>query len=114
MPGAPSIPQPDPNMKMPEVVERAGGVRAVYVHPSFHNTELESESRRREAREKIEDRKKEKERQEEKEKEEHTKATTDVATAVDEKTEGDAEEVSTANNIPEASQSTDTIKHGPA
>ena len=38
----------------------------------------------------------------------------DVATALDGKAEGEAEEVSAANNTPEASQSTDMIEQRPA
>lgn len=45
MPGVLSVPRPDPNMKMPEVVERPGGVKAVYIHPSFYDAEIETEKR---------------------------------------------------------------------
>ncbi|KAI5465159.1 hypothetical protein BGZ63DRAFT_422113 [Mariannaea sp. PMI_226] len=34
VPGASSTPKPDPNKKMPEIIERDSGVRIVYVHPS--------------------------------------------------------------------------------
>ncbi|KLP05346.1 Uncharacterized protein LW94_1883 [Fusarium fujikuroi] len=106
VPGASSVPKPDPNKKMPEIIERDGGVRVVYVHPLFHAAEIEREKRRA-ARE-------EKWQKEKKRKEDEAKATTDVATiAVNEKVEGDAEEVSVANNGPEASQLTDTTEQQP-
>ncbi|KAF2453002.1 hypothetical protein BDY21DRAFT_375046 [Lineolata rhizophorae] len=78
---------------MPEIIERDGGARVVYVHPSSRTVEIERE-RKRMAREREriarkEERQKEEEGQKEKEKE--AKVTTDVATAVDEKAEGDAE-----------------------
>jgi hypothetical protein len=41
--------------------------------------------------------------------EENAEAAMDVATAVEEKAEGNAEKVSAANDIPEASQPTDMI-----
>ncbi|KAF5973452.1 Telomerase-binding EST1A [Fusarium coicis] len=111
VPGASSVPKPDPNKKMPEIIERDGGVRVVYVHPSFHTAEIERQKRtaaREEKRQNEAERQKEKKR-----KEEEAKATTDVATAVNEKAEGDAEEVSVANNVPEASQPTDTTEQQP-
>lgn len=95
--GAQSVPRLDLDKKMPEVVERIGGVKVVYVDRSIRIAEIE----RLRARE-------ERKRQEEKEK--NAKTAMDVATAVDEKAEGDTEEVSAANNIPEASQSTDMIE----
>ncbi|KAI2606638.1 hypothetical protein GGR54DRAFT_652322 [Hypoxylon sp. NC1633] len=111
VPGASSVPKPDPNKKMPEIIERGGGVRVVYVQPSFHTAEIERQKRRAAREEKWQ---KEKERQKEKKrKEEEAKATTDVATAVNEKAEGDAEEVSVANNVPEASEPTDTTEQQP-
>jgi RNase H-fold protein (predicted Holliday junction resolvase) len=58
VPGASSVPKPDPNKKMSEIIERDGGIRVVYVHPSFHTAEIERE-RKRIARE--EKRQKEKE-----------------------------------------------------
>lgn len=108
VPGA--LPQHDPNMKMPEVVDISGGNRVVFVQPSFHAAEIAREKRRAEKEEarQEEDRKKKEERQ--REKDEHAEPFADVATAVDEKTKGDAEEVSAANNTPKASQSTDTIE----
>ncbi|CZR49909.1 uncharacterized protein FPRO_16114 [Fusarium proliferatum ET1] len=117
VPGASSVPKPDLNKKMPEIIERDGGVRVVYVHPFFHAAEIEREKRRaaREEKWQKEKKRKEEERQKEKKrKEDEAKATTDVATiAVNEKVEGDAEEVSVANNTPEASQLTDTTEQQP-
>ncbi|VTT78609.1 unnamed protein product [Fusarium fujikuroi] len=117
VPGASSVPKPDPNKKMPEIIERDGGVRVVYVHPLFHAAEIEREKRRaaREEKWQKEKKRKEEERQKEKKrKEDEAKATTDVATiAVNEKVEGDAEDVSVANNGPEASQLTDTTEQQP-
>jgi hypothetical protein len=100
VPGASSIPKPDPNKKMPEIIERDGGARVVYVHPSFHAAEIEREMKRI-AREKR--------RQKEKE---EAKTNTDVFTItyVHEKAEGDAEMVITAKNIPEASLTTDATE----
>ncbi|OQV07693.1 hypothetical protein CLAIMM_12093 [Cladophialophora immunda] len=47
VPGASSIPKPDPNNnKMPEIIELDSGVRVVYVHPSFHAAEIERERER--------------------------------------------------------------------
>lgn len=46
VPGAPSTPKPDPNKKMPEIIEREGGVRVVYVHPSSHAAEIKREEKR--------------------------------------------------------------------
>ncbi|KUI64505.1 hypothetical protein VM1G_00671 [Cytospora mali] len=43
MPGIPSLKPDLDNMKMPEVVERDGGVRVVYVDPSFRIAEIEKE-----------------------------------------------------------------------
>ncbi|CVL08099.1 uncharacterized protein FMAN_14237 [Fusarium mangiferae] len=122
VPGASSVPKPDPNKKRPEIIERDGGVRVVYVHPLFHAAEIEREKRRAAREEKWqkekerqkEKRQKEEERQKEKKrKEDEAKATADVATALNEKAEGDAKEVSVANNGPEASQLTDTTEQQP-
>ena len=41
VPGPSSIPKPDPNKKLPEIVEHDGGIKVVYVHPSFNAAESE-------------------------------------------------------------------------
>ena len=87
-------------MKMPEIAERDGGVRVIYVEPSFLIVEIEKERNRRARKEK---------RQIE---QANTRTTTDVAISVDEKPKGDAERVSAAN-ILEASQSDDTNEQRP-
>ena len=66
VPGAQSVPPLDLDKKMPEVVERIGGARVVYVDRSIYIAEMERNRQK-------------------------------------EKAEGDTEEVSAANNIPEAS-----------
>lgn len=48
MPGALSVPKPDPNKKMPEIIERDGGVRVVYVRPFFHAAEIKRERKEKE------------------------------------------------------------------
>ncbi|KIW76815.1 hypothetical protein Z517_09259 [Fonsecaea pedrosoi CBS 271.37] len=100
VPGASSVPKPDPNKKMPDIVERDGGVRVVYVHPSFHAAEIKWEKKKAAREEK---RQKEKKRQKE---EEEAKATTDVGTDVNEKAEGDAQEAPEAVNVPAVAPST--------
>ena len=110
VPGAPCFPQPDPNMKMPEVIERVDGTSIVYVDPSYHKEEIEREkntaARVEEERQKEEDRKKAEESQKEK-----AEKTQDVATVVDKKAEGN--KVGATKSIPRMNQSTDTIKQQP-
>lgn len=53
VPGVLSVQQPDPNMKMPEVVERASGVKVVYVHPSLHPVEIDRDKWRKTGEEKA-------------------------------------------------------------
>ncbi|KAH7025232.1 uncharacterized protein B0I36DRAFT_417372 [Microdochium trichocladiopsis] len=95
--GASSVPKPDPNKKMPKIVERDGGVRVVYVDPSSHAAELKK-------KEKLA---REEERRKEKEMEKNAEATTEVATVFDEKAKGErptdhvnAEGATEAVNIP--------------
>ncbi|OAL20355.1 hypothetical protein AYO20_11506 [Fonsecaea nubica] len=88
---------------------------AVYVHPSFHAAEIERERKRAERTEERlkEERLKEERLKEErlKEEEKETNVTTNVATAVDEKAEGHAEEFSAAaHDIPEGGQTADTTE----
>lgn len=93
VPGASSVPKPDPSKKMPEIIERDGGVRVVYVCPAFHAADVEKgmkKGARRDEREKEKARQKE---QKHKEKENEAQATTDVTTTVDEKAEGEGAKV---------------------
>ncbi|KAH8744712.1 hypothetical protein F5883DRAFT_722122 [Diaporthe sp. PMI_573] len=75
------------NMKMPDIVERDGGVKYVYVDPSSHIIEIENEWNKR-ARE-------EENRQTG---EENPTVTTNAATAVDEKAEGITEKRATGSD----------------
>lgn len=101
--GSSSLPKLDLNKKMPEIVERDGGVRVVYVDTSSHAAEIKKEKERLAREEEMQ-----------KEKEKDVEATTEVAAVVDEKANGDAEEVSAVNSIPETSQFTETIDQQPA
>lgn len=43
VPGTASIPKPRPDKRMPEIIEREGGARIVYVDPSSHCADMEKE-----------------------------------------------------------------------
>ncbi|KAH0829997.1 hypothetical protein AYO21_11516 [Fonsecaea monophora] len=111
VPGASSVPMPDPNKKMPEIVERDGGVRVVYVHPSFLTAEMKMEKKRA-AREEKRQKEKERQKEEERQKEDEAKATTDVATDVNKKAEGDVEEAPEAVNVPAVAPNTTASEDG--
>ncbi|KAH8744741.1 hypothetical protein F5883DRAFT_660255, partial [Diaporthe sp. PMI_573] len=83
--GPPS--EPCLHMKMPDIVERDGGVRFVYVDPSSHIIEIENEWNERASEE-----------DNRQVGEENPKVTTNVATAVDEKAEGDTEKRATGSD----------------
>lgn len=66
VPGVSSGPRPDPSKKMPEIIERDGGGRVVYVCPAFHAADVEKGMEReasRDEREKEKARRKEQKHQ---------------------------------------------------
>lgn len=72
VPMASSIPKPDPRKRMPEIIEREGGVRNVYVDPSSHCAEI---AREKQTLARVEERRQKEEKQkEERQKEERQDA----------------------------------------